>query len=193
MAGFSNSITITAFFFLASVIAGPVLEPQITAPPLLRRNSPDFIGYYADGVVSGSTICMLERYSQSGTPHINIVSTTGSEESCNPGYTVFSAGSYFKCCSIGGACHLFTGCSGSILLGQNTQLDWYCTLYHKFHFLTFEFSPYDYGSSYPYCSSDLLYQSSGALAASTYYWCAKRGETGSFYYAESPGGTCICH
>lgn len=68
MAGFSNIITSTAFFFLASVIAGPV-EPGITPAPHVRRDNPDLIGWYADGVVGGSTICMLERYSQSETSH----------------------------------------------------------------------------------------------------------------------------
>jgi len=71
MAGFSNSITI-AFFFLASVIAGPV-EPGITPAPHVRRNDPNLVGWYADGVVSGSTICMLERHSQSGTPALLIL------------------------------------------------------------------------------------------------------------------------
>ena len=60
MGGFSDSITI-AFFFLASVIAGPV-EPQITAAPLVRRALVT-VGWYADGTIGDSTICMLERHS----------------------------------------------------------------------------------------------------------------------------------
>ena len=66
MGGFSNSITI-AFFFLAYVIAGP-LEPGITPAPLVRRDLVT-VGWYSDHTVGDTTICMLERHSQSGTTH----------------------------------------------------------------------------------------------------------------------------
>ena len=62
MAGISNSITV-ALFFLASALATPVDPPAITAPPLLRRDL-QTIGWYADGVIGGSTICMLHKHSQ---------------------------------------------------------------------------------------------------------------------------------
>ncbi len=67
MAGFSNSITL-AFFLLASVTA---LEPRITPAPAphVQRQAADVVGWYASTVIGGTTICMLERRSQSGTPH----------------------------------------------------------------------------------------------------------------------------
>jgi len=143
--------TVALVSVLGVVSANPAADPappETTAGPspavvaeLLKRQAQNFIGYYPSNVVGGTTD--WDSYT------------------CNAGYTFYSAPGYFKCCSTAGACNIYTGCSGTYLMGPATS---------------FACSSLASGA---FCSYDLLFPSPGAITAQSYVWCGTGAETGT--------------